>query len=142
MSLESIIESESEQSAARRHYRAAGEALFVAVLWASSWVIIKFGLEEIPPITFSGLRYSVAAGILLAIILSKPVHRDGLKNRGRRWWGTMALYGLIFVSVTQGAQFVGLSLLDAIPVSMLLNLTPIVVLIMGFPLLKEKPSKL
>ncbi|MGD9382068.1 MAG: hypothetical protein PVI03_06450, partial [Candidatus Thorarchaeota archaeon] len=59
--------SESE-TAPKRHYIAVGEALFVTVLWASSWVIIKFGLEGegLPPITFAGLRYSIAAGILVA----------------------------------------------------------------------------
>ena len=60
------------ETAPKRHYKAVGEALFVTVLWASSWVIIKFGLEGegLPPVTFAGLRYSIAAGILLAIILS------------------------------------------------------------------------
>ena len=46
---------------------AAGQALFVTVLWASSWVIIKFGLEEIPPLLFSGLRYEIAALALLLL---------------------------------------------------------------------------
>jgi drug/metabolite transporter (DMT)-like permease len=127
----------------RRHYRAVGEALFVTVLWASSWVIIKFGLEQegIPPITFAGLRYSIAAIILLAIMFSNPAHRLSLRQQDRRWWWRICLYGIVFVAITQAAQFIGLDLLDAIPVSMLLNLTPIVVLGLGVILLKEIPTR-
>jgi drug/metabolite transporter (DMT)-like permease len=134
--------SESE-TAPKRHYKAVGEALFVTVLWASSWVIIKFGLEGegLPPITFAGLRYSIAAGILLAIILSNPVHRALIRDQDRQWWRTIFLYGLVFVAITQGAQFIGLDLMDAIPVSMLLNLTPIVVLSLGVIMLKEVPTR-
>jgi drug/metabolite transporter (DMT)-like permease len=131
------------ETAPKRHYRAVGEALLVTVLWASSWVIIKFGLEGegLPPITFAGLRYSIAAGILLVIILSNPVHRTLLRDQNRQWWRTIVLYGLVFVAITQGAQFIGLDLMDAIPVSMLLNLTPIVVLGLGVIMLKEIPTR-
>ncbi|MFW9968227.1 MAG: DMT family transporter [Candidatus Thorarchaeota archaeon] len=129
--------------APKRHYKAVAEALFVTVLWASSWVIIKFGLEGegLPPITFAGLRYSIAAGILLAIILLNPVHRALIRDQDKLWWRTIFLYGLVFVAITQGAQFIGLDLMDAIPVSMLLNLTPIVVLIFGVIMLKEVPTR-
>jgi len=43
----------------RSHLIPALQALFVTFLWSSSWVLIKFGLEEIPPLTFAGLRYGL-----------------------------------------------------------------------------------
>jgi drug/metabolite transporter (DMT)-like permease len=49
------------------HLRAVLEALFVTVLWSSSWVLIKTGLRDIPPLTFAGLRYAIAAAILAPI---------------------------------------------------------------------------
>jgi len=36
------------------------QALFVTFLWSTSWVLIKIGLEQIPALTFAGLRYSLA----------------------------------------------------------------------------------
>ena len=113
----------------------------MTVLWASSWVIIKFGLSDIPPITFSGLRYSIASLILLGVIVSNRQYRDELKGRKRPWWTTLASYGVVFVAVTQGAQFVALSLLEAITVSTLLNLTPLVVLVLGVLILQEVPTR-
>jgi len=52
------------QEAGRRgisaHARATAEALFVTFLWSTSWVLIKWGLPSIPPLTFAGLRYVMA----------------------------------------------------------------------------------
>lgn len=126
--------------AAKSYAVAVTEAVLVTVLWSSSWVIIKYGLTDIPPLTFSGLRYSLAAVILLAIILSRAEYRDSLHRRGWRWWRLMAVYGTVFVAITQGSQFVALGLLPAITVSMYLNLTPIIVLVLGVLYLKEVPS--
>jgi drug/metabolite transporter (DMT)-like permease len=130
------------QAETRSRYAAVGEAIFVTILWASSWVIIKFGLEQenLPPLTFSGLRYTLASVILLGVIAYRREYRSSIRHHGRKWWGLMIVYGIIFVSVTQGAQFVGLDLLQAITVSTLLNLTPIVVLLMGIALLRERPT--
>lgn len=36
-------------------------AVFVTFLWSSSWVLIKVGLAaRLPPVSFAGLRYSLA----------------------------------------------------------------------------------
>jgi len=115
-------------------------ALVVTALWASSWVIIKFGLEDIPPVTFAGLRYGLAAAILLGLILANKESRSTVRRQHRRWWSAMAGYGIIFVTITQGTQFLALSLLPAITVSLILNLTPIVVLFLSVSLLRERPS--
>lgn len=115
-------------------------ALLVTVLWASSWVIIKFGLEELPPLTFAGLRYFLAAMILMTVVLSRNTSRKILRNISSRDYAVLAGYGLVFVTITQGAQFVGLDLLEAIAVSLLLNMTPLLVLAIGIVALKEVPS--
>jgi drug/metabolite transporter (DMT)-like permease len=117
-----------------------GIALFVTVLWASSWVIIKFGLEEIPPLTFAGLRYVIAAILLMFIVIGRNDSRHELRGASRKQIVTLAGYGLVFVTVTQAAQFVGLDLLPAISVSLLLNMTPLIVLILGVILLREVPT--
>jgi len=127
-------------SVAREHIRSVMMALFVTVLWASSWVIIKFGLEEIPPLTFAGLRYTIAAAILMVILLRGKESRSVVQKMAKRDVGLLAGYGVVFVTITQGAQFVGLNLLDAIAVSLLLNMTPLLVLVIGIVILKEIPT--
>jgi drug/metabolite transporter (DMT)-like permease len=142
---ESIVEKETKiaMEFSRNQVVAVGEAIFVTILWASSWVIIKFGLENenLPPLTFSGLRYTFASVILLGVIAVNSEYRIAVKSMNRRWWSVLIVYGVVFVTITQGSQFVGLFFLDAIMVSALLNLTPIIVLFMGAVYLKELPTR-
>ena len=138
----SEVEPATESKVSRTQLVAVSQAIFVTVLWASSWVIIKFGLEQenLQPLIFSGLRYTFASIILLVVIAARSEYRKSTKSLNRRWWGILAVYGAIFVSITQGSQFVGLFFLDAIMVSALLNLTPIIVLLIGVTSLRETPS--
>jgi drug/metabolite transporter (DMT)-like permease len=112
----------------------------VTVLWSSSFVIIKFGLEDIPPLTYAALRYSIASMILLAIVVGQASVREKLRNRSREWWFSLLIYGIVYITATQGTQFLGLLYLPAITFSLILNLTPIIVLISAMPYLKEIPS--
>ena len=54
----------------------------------------------------------------------------------------MILLGIVFYTFTQGTQFLGLSLLPSVTVSLMLNFTPLVVTIMGIFWLSENPTPL
>jgi drug/metabolite transporter (DMT)-like permease len=121
------------------HSKAVWQALFVTFLWSTSWVFIKFGLTEIPALTFAGLRYSLAFVCLLPFAWRSP-HLAALRRLSRRDWFRLAGLGLIFYTVTQGAQFVGLTYLPAATVNLLLSFSTIVVSLMGIFLLAELPT--
>jgi drug/metabolite transporter (DMT)-like permease len=125
----------------RHRWIAVAEAFFVTLLWSSSFVIIKFGLLEIPAPIFAGLRYAIAAAILLAMVLAIPAQRAGLKSLSKKWWKLLAVYGLLYYTVTQGTQFIGLAMLPAITVSFVFNFTIILVVILGTLFLHEPPTK-
>lgn len=118
------------------------QALLVTFLWSTSFIIIKWGLAEIPPITFAGLRYSLAFICFLPFVLFKKDYRTEIKKLKSNQWRKLFLLGIVFYALTQGTQFLGLSLLPSVTVSLLLNFTPIVVAVMGIYLLNEKPTKL
>ena len=123
------------------HFRAAFQALLVTFLWSTSWVLIKIGLEDIPALTFAGLRYSLAFLCLLPFAL-RPAHLKPLRRLSGRRWARLVVLGLLFYAVTQGAQFVGLDHLPSVTVSLLLNFTTIVVALLSIPLLAERPTLL
>ena len=123
------------------HFRAAFQALLVTFLWSTSWVLIKIGLEDIPALTFAGLRYSLAFLCLLPFAL-RPAHLKPLRRLSGRRWARLVVLGLLFYAVTQGAQFVGLDYLPSVTVSLLLNFTTIVVALLSIPLLAERPTPL
>ncbi len=80
------------------HYRAVLLALFVTVLWSSSWVIIRFGLDDagLEPITFAGLRYGAAAAILVGFLAARPARRSDLRALERGHLLRLALLGVVF----------------------------------------------
>jgi drug/metabolite transporter (DMT)-like permease len=117
------------------------QAIFVTVLWASSWVFIKLGLHaSLPALTFAGLRYTLAFLCLTPFVLLNVTNRAAIKLFTRKDWGRLGLLGIVFYTLTQGAQFLSLAYLPAAMVSLLLNLTPIVVGLFGIVFLREHPS--
>ncbi len=115
---------------------AALQALFVTFLWATSWVLIKIGLRDIPSLTFAGLRYGLASAILLAIGWRAGQLAPLRRAPGRLWWRLVAL-GLIYYAVTQGAMFVSLDLLPAITTNLILSFSPAAVALLAGALLAE-----
>jgi drug/metabolite transporter (DMT)-like permease len=115
------------------------QALFVTFLWSTSWVLIKYALREIPPLTFAGLRYSMAFGILLPGLWR---HRAKVRALSTREWGRLAALGLVFYAMTQGGQFLTLKHLEAVTFSLLLNFTSVLVALFGIFALREMPSRL
>lgn len=123
------------------HLKAVLQALFVTFLWSTSWVFIKFGLADIPALTFAGLRYSLAFLCLLPLAL-RPVHREPLRHLTSWGWIRLVGLGLLFYTVTQGAQFLGLAYLPAITTNLLLTFTTIIVSLLGIVFLQERPTLL
>jgi drug/metabolite transporter (DMT)-like permease len=123
------------------HIKAVLQALFVTFLWATSWVLIKIGLQaSLPAITFAGLRYFIAFLCLLPFILIDPIHRNTIRSFSRSTWIQLTLLGIMFYAVTQGAQFISLAFLPAATLSLLLNFSPIFVALPSGFLNKEPPS--
>jgi len=116
-------------------------ALLVTFLWSTSFVIIKIGLAEIPPLTFAGLRYTIAFICLLPFAFTKT-NSSVIKNLEKKDWLKLVLLGFLFYAFTQGTQFIGLSLLPAVTVSLWLNFTPLIVAVMAIFLISEYPTKL
>lgn len=112
------------------------QALLVTFLWSTSWVMIKFGLDNIPPITFAALRYTLAFLVLLVVALRRS---PGFWRQltGREWFGLAAL-GLVYYALTQGSQFLGLQYLPAILFSFMLNFTSLFTALLGIVFLGER----
>lgn len=129
------------------HLRAVLQALFVTFLWSTSWVLIKFGLEDIPPLVFAGLRYMVAFLVLLPFLWRSPepnksVFRvpSAVKALTRADWGRLVLLGVVYYALTQGFSFVALAYAPAVSVTLILNFTAVFVAIFGIFTLGERPN--
>lgn len=123
-----------------KHTVALIQALIVVVIWSASWVLIKIGLEDVRPLTFAGLRYIVASGILCVIAARSAHTRVAIRAFSRTDWAFMVVFGVIWYAVTQGAQFAALEKLPSVTLSLLITFTPVVVLLIAIVTLGERPS--
>jgi drug/metabolite transporter (DMT)-like permease len=124
------------------HLVAVLQALFVTFLWSTSWILIKIGLDDIPALTFAGLRYTLAFLVLTPWAVARSEHRQSIRALSRRQWAQLALLGLVFYTLTQGAMFMALANMPAMPTSLILSFSPAAVALLGIPLLGEYPSRL
>jgi drug/metabolite transporter (DMT)-like permease len=113
------------------------QALLVTFLWSTSWVLIKIGLDEIPALTFAGLRYVLAFLCLLPLALRRA-NRASLRTLSPSDWRQLAILGLVFYAFTQGAQFLALVYLPAQTASLVLSFSPVSVALIGVVALGER----
>jgi len=124
----------------KKHLISVLLALFVTFLWSTSWVLIKTGLSDLPPITFAGLRYTLAAVILILYLFIRGKAHEILLIE-RKMWKKLILLALTMYFLTQGAQYLGLAYLPTVQVSLILNFTPVLVMIFASKYINESPTK-
>ncbi len=77
--------------------------LILCGIWGSTWLFIKLGLADLPPLTFAGIRFLLASLILLALILARGVRWP----RQRKDWLIIAVVGLLQFTLNYGLVFWG-----------------------------------
>ena len=123
------------------HSRAVLQALFVTFLWSTSYILVKVGLEDIPPLPFAGLRYTVAFVFLLPFAV-RPHRTAAFRRLSAGLWARLILLGLLFYAVTQGANFLSLFYLPAATTSLLFSFSAVIVALLGVFLLGERPTRI
>jgi drug/metabolite transporter (DMT)-like permease len=122
-----------------KHLKAIFLALLVTFLWSTSFVLIKLTLQDIPPLIFAGLRYTLAALILLPGLFK---HKAEVQSLSAKSWIRLSLLGLVFYTLTQGVHFLALNQLDTVTLSLLLNFSVVFVALLSYLVSKEQPTKL
>ena len=77
--------------------------LLLCGIWGSTWLFIKLGLKDLPPLTFAGIRFFVAFAILFCIV---AVRRVPLPRR-RSDWLLLAITGILAFTLNYGLLFWG-----------------------------------
>jgi drug/metabolite transporter (DMT)-like permease len=73
------------------------------MVWGLTWLAVRLGLNDLPPMTFAGLRFLLAATILVPFVLFK---RSKLSIANTHW--QMIIYtGLLVIAIPYALQFWG-----------------------------------
>lgn len=75
--------------------------LILALIWSTTWIFIKVGLDDLPPIAFAYSRFAVAIAILFIAIKIKNIPLP--KTAGE--WRLMALTGVLQFSINYSLVF-------------------------------------
>lgn len=75
--------------------------LILCLIWGTTWIFIKIGLEDLPPITFAVSRFLLSAVILLPVVHIVRIQWP----RGRREWQLIALTGILQFTVNYSTVF-------------------------------------
>src|SRR3954453_18294992 len=87
----------------QRRSKLAVITAFVAlcIIWSSTWLAIKFGLRDLPPISFVAIRFIIAVVVLLAI----SVGRVPLLPPNRGDFKLLAATGVLMLAINYALLF-------------------------------------
>src|SRR5947209_8191107 len=77
--------------------------LLLCCIWGSTWLFIKLGLRDLPPVSFAAVRFLLASVILFAIV---AVRRMRLPRSGPEW-ALIAQTGVLAFALNYGLLFWG-----------------------------------
>ena len=75
--------------------------LILCLIWGTTWIFIKIGLEDLPPISFAAARFILALFILAAIIKIQKIPLPKTKSH----WKLIALTGVLQFSINYSLVF-------------------------------------
>ena len=106
----------------------------LVLIWSSTWVAIKIGLEDCPPLLGAGIRFAVAGVVLLAFaaVQGRPLRTD------RRLAAVLATmpFALAYGLVYWGEQYIPSGL-----AAVLFGVLPLYTAFLGAVLLPDQPLR-
>jgi drug/metabolite transporter (DMT)-like permease len=77
--------------------------LILCLIWGSTWIVIKIGLDDLPPIGFAGIRFFLATIILSGILWIRKIP---FPNTAKDW-RLLAITGVLQFSINYSLIFWG-----------------------------------
>ena len=84
-----------------RDWRIPAAWLTLCVVWSSTWLVIKIGLRDLPPVSFVAWRFVIAMVVLVII----SVGRTRLLPRSRSDYVVLGFTGLLMFSLNYTLLF-------------------------------------
>lgn len=75
--------------------------LALALIWSTTWIFIKIGLDDLPPIAFAGSRFIVSVSILFVVTRVQGISLP----KSAREWRLIALTGVLQFSINYSLVF-------------------------------------
>lgn len=103
----------------------------VYILWGGNFVVSKFALREIPGALAAGLRTVIASALLFSVFRRRQRRSVSASTLGRAELPRLILIGVCGIAVNQLCFLLGLALTSASHASLLIGMTPFLVLLLA-----------
>jgi drug/metabolite transporter (DMT)-like permease len=109
--------------------------LLLATIWGSTWLVIKVGLQDLPPFWFAAIRFVVASGPLLAwlALRRRPLRHPAVD------WRLMVVTGLLTFTLNYALVFWGELHVSAGLAALIYTTFPILGMLQAHWLLPNEP---
>lgn len=101
--------------------------LLLGIIWGSTWLFIKLGLEDLPPFSLAGLRFLLASGVMWGYLAIRRIRLP----RSRGDWILLTATGLLTFGLDYGLIFWGENHISAGLTSILFSTMPLFVLVLA-----------
>ena len=108
--------------------------ILLGVIWGSTWLFIKLGLEDLPPFSLAGLRFLLASAAMWGYLVIRRIQLP----RSRQAWGLMLVTGLLTFGLDYGLVFWGENHISAGLTSILFSTMPLFVLVLAHFMVPEE----
>ncbi len=107
---------------------------FLAILWGTTWLVVRVGLQDLPPFTFAGLRFLIASAVLIAIAVVRraPVRKD-IGD-----WVMMVGTGLTAIGITYAFQFWGMQHVASGVAAVVFSAVPLITILIAHLVLPDE----
>jgi drug/metabolite transporter (DMT)-like permease len=122
----------------KRSWRVPAAWITLCIVWSSTWLAIKFGLRDLPPISYAGIRFVIAVLVLLAV----SIGRVPLLPPRRSDYAVLAFTGVLMFTLNYGLLFWGELYVSSGLAAVLQATIPIFGMIFAHWLLPEEPLRL
>jgi len=112
--------------------------LFLAFLWGTTWLVVRVGLEDLPPFTFAGVRFLLAAILLTVIAMVRRIRLPTAPSD----WAMMVGTGLSAIGVTYAFQFWGMQHVESGLAAVLFSTIPLLTILIAHVVLPDEPMTL
>lgn len=111
--------------------------LLLCLIWGTTWIAIKLGLEGAPPLYAAGIRFLIAVSILSVIVkLKRRTYPTQLRG-----WLTLAHPGVYMYGMSYALVYFGEQRIDSALAAVLFGSYPLFVAMLSSFYLKKEPIR-
>jgi drug/metabolite transporter (DMT)-like permease len=78
----------------------------LCAVWGSTWLVIKIGLRDLPPLWFGGIRMGLACALIAPFALARTARAQARGRTRQLLWAGLLQIGVNYACIFVGAQWI------------------------------------